>query len=155
MRRRRASKREILPDPKYNSVKITKFINVLMLRGKKSKAEKIVYKSLDILGEKTGKKPIEVFEKAIENARPLLEVKPRRVGGATYQIPIEVEQQRSLALVFRWIRDFARTRKGKPMHEKLAEELLDAFNGTGTAIKKREDTHKMAEANKAFSHYRW
>jgi small subunit ribosomal protein S7 len=155
MRRRRVSKREILPDPKYNSILVTKFINVSMLRGKKSKAESILYRCFDIIAEKTGKKAIEVFEKAIENARPLLQVKPRRVGGATYQVPVEVDQERSTALVFRWIRDYARTRKGKPMEEKLAEEILDAYNGVGTAIKKREDTHKMAEANKAFSHYRW
>ena len=155
MRRRRAEKREAIADPKYNSVIVTKFINVVMRAGKKSKAESIVYSALDILAEKTGKKPLEVFEKALNNARPLVEVKARRVGGATYQVPIEVPQQRSMAIVFRWIRDLARQRAGKPMEEKLAEELLDAYNGTGAAIKKREDTHKMAEANKAFSHYRW
>ena len=155
MRRRRAPKRTVSPDPKYNSVLVTKFINILMLKGKKSKAEAIVYKSFDILAEKTGKKPLEVFEKAINNARPILEVKPRRVGGATYQIPIEVHEARSTALAFRWIRDFAHAKSGKPMQEKLADELMDAYNGTGSAIKKREDTHKMAEANKAFSHYRW
>lgn len=155
MRRRRAPKREALPDPKYNSTQVTKFINVIMKKGKKSKAEFMVYKCFDILAEKTGKKPLEVFEKAIENARPLLQVKPRRVGGATYQVPIEVTQQRSTSLVFRWVRDFARARSGKPMQEKLAGEILDAYNGTGSAIKKREDTHKMAEANKAFAHYRW
>ncbi|MBL7071976.1 MAG: 30S ribosomal protein S7 [Candidatus Omnitrophica bacterium] len=155
MRRRRAEKREILPDAKYNSRDLTKFINVLMERGKKSKAEKIIYKSFDILAEKTGKKPIEVFEKALDNARPLLEVKPRRVGGATYQVPIEVPQDRSRAIAFRWLRDFARARSGKSMREKLAAELMDAYNGVGAAVKKKEDTHKMAEANKAFSHYRW
>ena len=155
MRRRRAAKREILPDPKFNSVHVTKFINVLMLKGKKSKAESIVYKCFDILAKKTGKNPLDVFEKALENARPLLQVKPRRVGGATYQVPIEVDARRSVALAFRWIRDFARSRSGKPFQEKLADEILDAYNGTGQAIKKREDTHKMAEANKAFSHYRW
>lgn len=155
MRRRRAIKREILPDPKYNSINITKFINVIMERGKKAKAENIVYKCLDILAEKTGKPALEVFDKALNNARPLLEVKPRRVGGATYQVPIEVPQQRSMAIAFRWLRDLARTRSGKPMQEKLADELMDAYNGTGSAVKKREDTHKMAEANKAFSHYRW
>ncbi|MBN1871688.1 MAG: 30S ribosomal protein S7 [Candidatus Omnitrophica bacterium] len=155
MRRRRAPKRETLPDQKYNSKLVTKFINCLMLKGKKSKSEGIIYKCFDTLSKRTGKKPLEVFEKAIENVRPLLEVKPRRVGGATYQVPIEVPQDRSLALAFRWIRDLARARKGKPMQEKLADELLDAFNNTGAAIKKKEDTHKMAEANKAFSHYRW
>lgn len=155
MRRRRAEKREVLADPKYNSIIVTKFINVIMSAGKRSKAEKIVYSAMNIVAEKTGKKPLEVFEKALNNARPLVEVKARRVGGATYQVPIEVPQQRSLALAFRWIRDFARARAGKPMEEKLADELLDAYNGTGSAVKKREDTHKMAEANKAFSHYRW
>ena len=155
MRRRIASKREILPDPKYNSTLVAKFINVIMLKGKKSKAEAIVYKCLDIIAGKTGKKSLEVFEKAIENVKPFLEVKPRRVGGATYQVPVEVDQERGNALAFRWIRNYARTRKGKPMQEKLAEEILDAYNGVGAAIKKREDTHKMAEANKAFSHYRW
>ncbi len=155
MRRRRAVKREILPDPKYNSKLVTKFINVIMLAGKKSKAESIAYKCFDTLAEKTGKKSLEVFEKAINNARPLLEVKPRRVGGATYQVPIEVTESRGVALAMRWIRDFARTRHGKPMQEKLADELADAYNGTGQAVKKRENAHKMAEANKAFSHYRW
>lgn len=155
MRRRRSPKREILPDPKYNSKLVTKFINILMLKGKKSKAEGIVYKCLDILAKKTDKKPLEVFEKAINNARPLLEVKARRVGGATYQVPIEVPEARSIALAFRWIRASARGRSGKPMQEKLSDELIDAYNGTGVVIKKREDTHKMAEANKAFSHYRW
>ena len=155
MRRRRAPKREISPDPKYNSKLVTKFINVIMLEGKKSKAESIVYKCLDTLGEKIGKKPLEVFEKAINNVRPILEVKARRVGGATYQVPIEVTESRGIALAFRWIRDFARGRSGKPMQEKLAAEIMDAYNGTGPAVKKKEDTHKMAEANKAFSHYRW
>ncbi len=155
MRRRRAPKRKVLPDPKYNSLQVTKFINVVMQAGKKSKAEGIVYKSFDILAEKTGKKALEVFEKAIENARPLLQVKPRRVGGATYQVPVEVPQYRSVALAYRWIRDLARIRSGKPMQEKLADELLEAYKGTGSAVKKKEDTHKMAEANKAFAHYRW
>ena len=155
MRRRRAPKREIFPDAKYNSKLVTKFINVLMLGGKKSKAEGIVYKCFDTLAKKTDKKPLEVFEKAISNTRPLLEVKARRVGGATYQVPIEVPEARSVALAFRWIRDLARGRPGKPMQEKLADEIMDAYKGTGAAVKKREDTHKMAEANKAFSHYRW
>jgi small subunit ribosomal protein S7 len=155
MRRRRASKREISPDPKYNSKLVTKFINVLMIKGKKSKAEGIVYKCFDILAEKTGKKPLEVFEKAVNSVRPLLEVKPRRVGGATYQVPIEVAEPRSIALALRWMRDFAHTRHGKPMQQKLADEIMDAYNGTGAAVKKREDTHKMAEANKAFAHFAW
>ena len=155
MRRRRAPKREILPDLKYNSTQVTKLINVIMQKGKKSKAESIVYKCFDILAKKTGKKPLEVFEKAVENVRPILEVKPRRVGGATYQVPIEVPPHRSVGLAFRWMRDLARGKSGKPMQEKLATEILDAYNGTGSAVKKREDTHRMAEANKAFSHYRW
>ncbi len=155
MRRRRAPKRIITADPKYNSVNVTKFINVLMQCGKKSLAERIVYKCFDILEEKTGKKANEVFEKAIDNIRPLVMVKPRRVGGATYQVPVEAPLYRSRALALRWIRDFARARSGKPMQETLADELLDAYNSTGSAFKKKEDTHKMAEANKAFSHYRW
>lgn len=155
MRRRRAQKRESIADPKYNSILVTKFINMVMRAGKKSKAESIVYSALDMLAEKTGKKPLEVFEKALNNVRPLVEVKPRRVGGATYQVPIEVPHQRGMAIAFRWVRDLAKQRAGKPMNKKLAEELLDAYNGTGGAVKKREDTHKMAEANKAFSHYRW
>lgn len=155
MRRRRAATRETIADPKYNSQLVAKFINVIMQVGKKSKAEGIVYKCMDILAEKAGKKPLEVFEKAISNVRPLLEVKSRRVGGATYQVPIEVPVARSTAIAFRWIRDLARSRKGKPMQIKLADELMDAYNNTGGAVKKREDTHKMAEANKAFSHYRW
>jgi small subunit ribosomal protein S7 len=126
-----------------------------MTQGKKSKAEKIVYRSFDILAQKTGKPAIEVFQKALDNARPLLEIKPRRIGGATYQVPIDVKSERGIAIAMRWIRNFARTKKGKPMEVKLADELLEAFGGTGSAVKKREDTHKMAEANKAFAHYRW
>ena len=155
MRRRRAEKREIIPDPKYKNVTVALFINIIMTRGKKSIAEKIVYKSFDIMAEKTGKGALEVFQKALDNARPLLEVKPRRIGGATYQIPIEVKSERGMSIVMRWIRNFARTKKGKPMEIKLADEILDAFKGEGSAMKKREDTHKMAEANKAFAHYRW
>ena len=156
MRRRRAKKRQVVPDPKYSSKLIAKFINVLMLGGKKTKAERIVYKSLDIVKEKTGGKDgLEIFEKAINNVRPLLQVKARRVGGATYQVPVEVEMERGIAIAMRWVRDLARGRKGKAMDSKLADELFDAYNNTGAAIKKREETHKMAEANKAFSHYRW
>ena len=155
MRRRRAPKRVTVPDQKFNSKLVTKFINCLMLAGKRSKAEGMLYKCFDVLAERTGKKSLEVFEKAIDNARPLLEVKARRVGGATYQVPIEVPHDRSVALAFRWIRDLARARKGKPMQVKLADELLDAYNKTGAAVKKKDDTHKMAEANKAFSHYKW
>ena len=155
MRRRRAEKRQIIPDPKYKNVTVARFINIMMTRGKKAVAEKIVYKAFDILAQKTGKGSLEVFQKALDNARPLLEVKPRRIGGATYQIPIEVKAERGMSIAMRWIRNFARSKKGKPMEIKLADEILDAFKGEGAAIKKREDTHKMAEANKAFAHYRW
>ncbi|MGB2706434.1 MAG: 30S ribosomal protein S7 [Candidatus Omnitrophota bacterium] len=156
MRRRRAEKREIMPDPKYDSLLVAKFINMVMLKGKKSVAESIVYGSLDIILKKTGNKsPLELFQKAIDNARPLLEVRPRRIGGATYQVPMEVEKNRGNFISMMWIRDFARSKKGKPMKEKLAGELLEAYNKTGSAVKKREDMHRMAEANKAFSHYRW
>jgi small subunit ribosomal protein S7 len=155
MRRRRAERREILPDPKYKSVTVSKFINIIMERGKKAVAENIVYRCFGILAEKTGKPPLEVFQKALDNARPQLEVKPRRIGGATYQVPIDVKQERGVSIAMRWIRNFARTKKGKPMEIKLADEFLDAYKGEGSAIKKRDDTHKMAEANKAFAHYRW
>ena len=155
MRRRRAEKREVIPDPKYKSAMVSRFINIIMKEGKKSTAEHIVYKCFDILAEKTGKPAIDVFQKALDNARPLLEIKPRRIGGATYQIPIEVRSERGISIAMRWIRNFARVKKGKPMEIKLADELLDAFKGEGPAVKKREDTHKMAEANKAFAHYRW
>ena len=155
MRRRRAEKRQILPDPKYKNVTVSKFINIVMTRGKKAVAEKVVYKSFDILALKTGKGGLEVFQKALDNVRPQLEVKPRRIGGATYQVPIDVKQERGISIAMRWIRNFARAKKGKPMEIKLADEMMDAFNGQGSAIKKRDDTHKMAEANKAFAHYRW
>jgi len=156
MRRRRALRRDILPDPKYNNKVTAKFINMLMKKGKKSLAEHIVYKSLDIVSEKTGNKnAMEVLQKAFDNARPLLEVKPRRVGGATYQVPIEVKSDRGVSIAMRWIRDFARQKKGKPMYEKLADEIIEAYKGQGSSMKKREDMHKMAESNKAFAHYRW
>ena len=155
MRRRRAEKREVIPDPKYKSAMVSRFINIIMKEGKKSTAEHIVYRCFDILAEKTGKPAIDVFQKALDNARPLLEIKPRRIGGATYQIPIEVRSERGISIAMRWVRNFARVKKGKPMEIKLADELLDAYKGEGPAIKKREDTHKMAEANKAFAHYRW
>jgi small subunit ribosomal protein S7 len=156
MRRRRAEKREAAPDLKYNSKVIAKFINMVMLKGKKSVAENIVYGALDILKEKTKEEDVlKAFHRAIDNVRPRLEVKPRRVGGATYQVPVEVNQTRGVSLALRWIRDFARSRKGKPMEEKLADELLAAYKAEGSAVKKRDDTHKMAEANKAFSHFRW
>lgn len=156
MRRRRSPKRTAAADPKYQSVLLGKFINMVMQRGKKALAQRIVYRSLDVAAEKAGKTDVlEIFQKAISNARPLLEVKSRRVGGATYQIPVEIQSERGATLAMRWIRDIAMTRKGKPMHEKLAQEILDAYKGEGQAVKKKEDTHKMAEANKAFSHYRW
>ncbi|MCX7914381.1 MAG: 30S ribosomal protein S7 [Thermodesulfovibrionales bacterium] len=154
-RRREAQKRDVLPDPKYNSKLVSRFINVILKNGKRSIAEKICYGAFDILREKTGMDPLKVFKTAIENSKPLLEVRPRRVGGATYQVPVEVRPNRRLALAFRWIIEFARKRKEKTMAERLAAELLDAYNNTGSTIKKREDTHKMAEANRAFAHYRW
>jgi small subunit ribosomal protein S7 len=128
---------------------------MIMDRGKKSTAERIVYGAFEEAGKKVGKDPLETFQKALDNARPLVELKSRRVGGATYQVPIEVRQDRGVSIAMRWLRDFARARKGKPMQDKLATEIIDAYNNTGTAVKKREDTHKMAEANKAFSHFRW
>jgi small subunit ribosomal protein S7 len=155
MRRRRAEKREVIPDPKYKNTTVSRFINTIMTQGKKSKAEGIVYGALAILAQKTGKPAVEVFQKALDNARPLLEIKPRRIGGATYQVPIDVKSERGIAIAMRWLRNFARTKKGKPMDVKLADELLEAYNGQGSAVKKRDDTHKMAEANKAFAHYRW
>jgi len=156
MRRRRAKKRQVLPDPKYKSKVVSKFINMVMSQGKKSIAEKIVYKCFDILKERVkDKEPLEIFQKTLDNARPLVEVKARRVGVATYQVPIEVKPDSGAYLAMMWMRDFARNKKGKPMEQKLADELMDAYNNQGSAIKKREDTHKMAEANKAFSHYRW
>ena len=155
MRRRRSPKREILPDPKYNNKLVGKLVNMLQWGGKKSTSEGIVYTAFDILKEKTHKNPLEIFQKAVENARPLLEVKSRRVGGATYQVPVDVRPDRGMTLALRWIRDFARQKKGRSMKLKLADELMDAYNKTGAVIKKREDTHKMAEANRAFSHYRW
>ena len=155
MRRRRAEKRQVTPDPKYKNATVSRFINILMTRGKKSTAEKILYKCFDILAEKTGKPALDVFQKALDNVRPQLEIKPRRIGGATYQVPVEVRSERGISIGMRWIRNFARTKKGKPMEIKLSDELLDAFKGEGAAVKKRDDTHKMAEANKAFAHYRW
>lgn len=155
MRRNQAPVREVLPDAKYGSAALAKFINRIMLRGKKSVAEHVVYQSFDIIAERTGKKPLDVFEQAMQNAAPVIEVKPRRVGGATYQVPIEVEPIRRQALAHRWLIANARKRSGKSMAQKLAAELMDAANNTGATIKKKEDTHKMAEANRAFAHYRW
>jgi len=156
MRRRRAEKRELLSDPKYKSIVVAKFINMVMTKGKKSIAERIVYSAFEILKQTTKEEDaLKAFYKAVDNVRPRLEVKPRRVGGATYQIPIEVNQARGTSLALRWIRDIARGKKGRPMEEKLSEELVAAYKGEGAAIKKRDDTHKMAEANKAFAHFRW
>jgi len=155
MRRRRAEKRIVNPDPKYRSELVTKFINTVMLQGKKTIAEKIVYGAFDIVAGQLKKEALEILDKAIDNARPLLELKPRRIGGATYQVPVEVKKNRGTEIALRWIRDYARSRKGKPMKEKLAMEILDAFKNEGSAIKKRDETHKMAEANKAFAHLRW
>ena len=154
-RRNRAERREIPPDVRYNSVTVAKFINNMMQRGKKSLSQRIVYQAMDIMAERTKKGALDVFEQAIREATPLLEVRPRRVGGATYQVPVEIRKERQQALAFRWLIDAARRRPGKTMSEKLAGELLDAYQGSGSAIKKKEDTHKMAEANKAFAHYRW
>ena len=155
MRKRQAVKRDVLADPIYNSKVVTKLINRMMIGGKRGKAEKILYDAFDIIKEKTGENPLDVFNKALENIKPLLEVKSRRVGGSNYQVPMEVSADRSQALGLRWLVNYARLRGGKGMAENLANEIIDASNGTGAAVKKREDTHKMAEANKAFAHYRW
>ena len=155
MRKRRAVKRDVLPDPIYNSKVVTKLINRIMLDGKRGKAQTILYDAFDIIKEKTGENPLDVFNKALENIKPLLEVKSRRVGGSNYQVPTEVKADRSQALGLRWLVNYARLRGGKGMAENLANEIIDAANGTGAAVKKREDTHRMAEANKAFAHYRW
>ncbi len=154
-RRRVAEKRETLPDPKYNSKVVSKFMSAIMQDGKKAIAERICYGAFDVIREKTGNDPLKVFKTALENVKPLVEVKPRRVGGATYQVPVEIRPQRRMALASRWLISYSRGRNEKTMKERLAGELLDAFNNTGSSIKKKEDTHKMAEANKAFAHYRW
>jgi len=154
--RRHYSKRHVVvPDPKYNSILVAKFVNSLMRCGKKSLAQRILYDSFNLIEEKLKKPPLDVFNKAIENVKPELEVKSRRVGGATYQVPIEVRPERKIALAIRWIIGYARARQGKSMSQKLADEIIDAYNNTGASIKKKEDTRKMAEANKAFAHYRW
>jgi small subunit ribosomal protein S7 len=155
MRRRRAEVRKVSPDPVYHDELVTRFINKIMWDGKRSVAQKDFYTALDIIKEKSGKEPLEVLKKAFENVAPVLEVRPRRVGGATYQVPIEVQDPRKTSLGVRWIVDAARSRKGRPISEKLAEEILNAYSNTGTAVKKREDVQKMAEANRAFAHYRW
>lgn len=151
----RVKKREISPDPIYNSQLVSKLINIVLRRGKKSLAQRIVYNAFAIIEKKTKESPLTVFRQAIENVRPHLAVKSKRVGGATYQVPVEVSEERGIALAMRWIIYTAKASKGKPMEEKLANEILNAKNNTGAAVKKKEDTHKMAEANKAFAHYRW
>ncbi|MCL1834441.1 MAG: 30S ribosomal protein S7 [Leptospirales bacterium] len=155
MRRRRPIKREVLPDPKYGSKLISKFVNCMMLEGKKGVSETILYKAMDIIGKKTQKDPIEVFVQSLENVKPLIEVKSRRVGGATYQVPIEIRPERRQALGIRWIINYARKRSEKTMFQRIAGELMDAYNNTGASVKKKEDTHKMADANKAFAHFKF
>ena len=155
MRKRRAERRDVLPDPIYKSKVVTKLVNRIMLDGKKGVAEKILYEAFDIVKEKTGEEPVSVFEKALENIKPQLEVKSKRVGGSNYQVPVEVSATRSQTLGLRWLVNYARLRNGHTMAQNLADEIIDASNGTGNAVKKREDTHRMAEANKAFAHYRW
>ncbi len=154
-RKRVISKREILPDSRYNSKLVSKFINTIMRTGKKSVAEKICYGAFDIINAKTGSDPMKVFKTALENVKPVVEVKSRRVGGATYQVPVDIRTQRRITLAFRWIMGFCKKRGEKSMKEKLAAELMEAANKKGASVKKREDTHRMAEANKAFAHYRW
>jgi small subunit ribosomal protein S7 len=153
--KKKTEDRGILPDPKYNSVVVSKFVNRMMWEGKRSTSLRIVHEALEAIGSKAEKEPLEVFLKAIDNIKPMIEVKSRRVGGATYQVPVEIRETRREALGMRWIINAARARSGHGMGERLAAELLDAYNTTGTAFKKKEDTHKMAEANKAFAHYRW
>ena len=154
-RRREVPKREILPDPKFGNVEVSKFVNVLMTGGKKSVAERIIYGALEQIAKKSGKDAVEVFSQALSNARPMVEVKSRRVGGANYQVPVEVRASRRMALAMRWLRDAARKRGEKSMGQRLANELMDAAEGRGGAVKKREEVHRMAEANKAFSHFRF
>lgn len=154
-RRGKVERREVMPDPVYGDKLVAKFINMVMRRGKKSLAEKIVYGAFDIVKERTKEDPLKVFKQAVENAKPLLEVRSRRVGGATYQVPIEVRPERGLSLALRWLVYYAKIKTGRPMVEKLAEELIDAYHGRGGAVKKKEEVHRMAEANKAFAHYRW
>lgn len=154
-RSRFLGQREVLPDVRYRDKLVGKFINTLMINGKKSTTERICYGAFDVIQEKTGGDPLKVFRVAVDNVKPIVEVKSRRVGGASYQVPVEIRPARRVSLALRWLSEFARTRSGKSMREKLAAELLDASNNTGAAVKKREDVHRMAEANKAFAHYRW
>ena len=155
MRKRRAEKRDVLPDPVYNSKVITKLINQIMLDGKRGKAETIVYDAFDMIHERTGENANDVFKKAMENVTPALEVKARRIGGANYQVPVEVRAERKMTLCLRWLTQYSRLRKEKTMEERLANEIIDASNGIGGSVKKRDDTHRMAESNKAFAHYQW
>lgn len=155
MRKKRAEKKYLKPDPKFNDILVAKFINYVMWSGKKSTARGIVYDSLDIIEQRTKKPALEVFKKAVQNVQPLVEVRSRRVGGATYQVPMEVRPERRVALAFRWIKTYSRERKDKSMAQKVAAELMAAANGEGSAVKKKDDTHRMAEANKAFAHYKW
>jgi len=155
MRKRRAEKRRLEPDPKYKDLLVSRFINNMMLDGKKNTSRKIIYDAFNIIGEKTKKEPIEVFRKAISNVAPVTEVRSRRVGGATYQVPVEVREDRRIALAIRWIKQYSKSRRDKTMAQRLAAELIAAFNNEGAAVKKREDTHRMAEANKAFAHFKW
>ena len=154
-RRAAISQRVVSPDPRYNDKLVSKLINVIMRKGKKSTAEKICYQSMDFIKTKTGNDPLKIFKTAVDNVKPMLEVKSRRVGGASYQVPVEIRPNRRMALALRWLTQYAQQRSGKSMQEKLAAEILDASNNTGGAIKKKEDTHRMAEANRAFVHYRW
>lgn len=154
-RKRKAEQREVLPDPKFQDIVITKFVNTIMIGGKKSVAEKIFYGALDIVGEKTGEEPLKVFKKALSNIKPAVEVKSRRIGGATYQIPVEVRPARRQSLALRWLKEYSTNRSGKTMMGKLADEIIDASQNRGGSVKKREDVYKMAEANKAFAHLKW
>ena len=155
MRKKRAVKRDVLPDPIYNSKIVTKLINQIMIDGKRGIAQNIIYDAFEMIKNKTNEDPMVVFEKAMKNIRPALEVRSRRVGGSKYQVPVEVKPERAQALAFRWLAQYARLRSGKSMAEKLANEIIDASNGIGASVKKKDDTHKMAEANKAFAHYKW
>ena len=155
MRKRRAEKRHLLPDPKYHDITLSKFVNYVMQDGKKNTARKIVYNAFDVIAERTKKEPLEVFKQALNNVAPVLEVRSRRVGGATYQVPVEVREERRVALAIRWINTYAKSRRDKSMANRLAAELMAAANGEGSSVKKRDDTHRMAEANKAFAHFKW
>ncbi|MFY8161037.1 MAG: 30S ribosomal protein S7 [Candidatus Kapaibacteriota bacterium] len=155
MRKKRAEKRQVSPDPKFSDLVVSKFINYIMESGKKSTARAITYNAFDIIAEKTGNDPLEIFKKALQNVAPLLEVKSRRVGGATYQVPTEVREERRMALAVRWIKQYSSQRRDKTMAMRLAAELMAAFKGEGSSVKKRDDTHRMAEANKAFAHFKW